>query len=200
MTMEHVRALCLGMLAAAMAGCGDAVEERGAGLPPGVARIGTTPAHRPGGLSAASRSARTVGELTCARERRRVLTVHLELFAHGEVVVVPAGIGVAPPRVRDGAYVRGGSCRYPLWTEEPTGLVDAARAGLTLGDLFAIWGRPLGEDRLAGFRAPVRAWLGGRRWPRDPRAIPLTRHAQIVVQAGAPVVTPHAAYRFPPGR
>jgi len=141
-----------------------------------------------------------VGTLTCARGRTLARTAHLELFAHGRVVIVPAGIGVAPPRVEDGAYVRGGRCRYPLWTVEPTGLIDAARGGLTVGDLFAVWGRPLSRTRLAGFAGTVRAFVAGRPWRGDPGAIPLARHAQIVIEVGEPVIPPHATYRFPDGR
>ena len=74
-----------------------------------------------------------------------------------------------------------------------------AAPGLTLGDLFAIWGQPLARRRLARWRAPVRVDVGGVRWRRDPAAIPLLAHAQIVVQAGKPFLRPHAHYRFPPG-
>ena len=38
----------------------------------------------------------------------------------------------------------------------------------------------------------------GHLYRGDPRTMPLTRHAQIVLQVG-PRVVPHAAYRFPPG-
>jgi hypothetical protein len=188
----------LGLLLA-VAGCGAEPSRRPA-APAGVAPIGTSPGHRPGALTAAVRAARPVGGLACRPGRRHALTAHLELFARGQVLIVPSGIGIAPPRVEDGAYVRGGRCRYPLWTVEPTGLIDMAEEGLTLGDLFAVWGRRLDRGRLASFALPVRAWVGGRPWRGDPRAIPLTRHAQVVLQAGGPLVEPHAAYRFPAGR
>jgi hypothetical protein len=106
---------------------------------------------------------------------------------------------VAPPRTLDGAYVRGGRCRYPLFTEEPTGLVGVARDGLVLGDLFRVWDRPLSRDGLAGFRGAVRVHVDGGRWTGDPADVPLGPHAQIVVQAGGPPIEPHAAYRFPEG-
>ena len=77
-----------------------------------------------------------------------------------------------------------------------------AGAGPTLGDLFEIWGQPLSARRLAGFRArrgdSLRAWVGGRPWRGDVSAIPLRRHAQIVVEIGG-FVPPHASYRFPLG-
>jgi hypothetical protein len=84
-------------------------------------------------------------------------------------------------------------------TSEPTGVVEVARGTrATLGSLFALWGQPLARGRLAGFAGRVRVHLGGRAWRGDPRDVPLTPHAQVVVQVGPPVV-PHARYRFPPG-
>lgn len=126
--------------------------------------------------------------------------MHLELFGRGLVVPVPAGIGIAPPQVRSGAYVRGGSCAYPVRTYEPTGVLVVSEAGrtVTLGTLFDIWGQPLSHSRLAGFRGPVSAYVGGHRWRGSIRAIPLSRHAEIVLESGG-YVRPHPAYAFPPG-
>ncbi len=121
------------------------------------------------------------------------------------MVIVPAGIGVSGPLRRDGARVVGGRCVYPLSTSEPTGVIEVrGRAGAattpTVGELFAVWRQPLDAHRLAGFRSgpPVAAYVGGRRWRGDPRAVPLTPHAQIVIEVG-PHVEPHPAYRFAPG-
>jgi hypothetical protein len=124
--------------------------------------------------------------------------VHLELFAAGRVVIVPAGIGVGAPRRRAGAYVTGGRCVMALRTSEPTGdieLTPGTRA--THGDLFTIWGRELGDRRLLGFRGPVRAWVDGRRWTDPVRSIPLRPRRQIVLVTG-PAVPVHATYAFPP--
>ena len=129
--------------------------------------------------------------------------VHLELFARGRVVIVPAGIGVAAPFVRDGAYVRPRGCTYPLRTLEPTGVFEVrADRRLTLGRLFRFWGQPLSPTRLAGFRTtarrPVRAYVAGKRWRGALSAIPLRRHAQIVLELGK-FIPPHKVYLFPPG-
>jgi hypothetical protein len=125
----------------------------------------------------------------------------VEAFAEDHVVVVPAGIGVAPPLRRAGAYVRGGSCVYPLRTLEPTGLVliggDATR---TLGEFFALWGQPLGHRVLASFQAPpgghVAVYIDGVSWRGAPAAAPLRPHTQVTVEIG-PRVPPHARYLFP---
>jgi hypothetical protein len=113
--------------------------------------------------------------------------VHIELFAARRVVIVPPRIGLGP---------RG--CVYPLRTTAPTGVVHVARRGLTLGDLFRVWGRRLGASTLVSFRERVSVFVGGRRWHGDPRAVPLTKHAQIVLEVGG-YVAPHPSYLFPKG-
>jgi hypothetical protein len=128
---------------------------------------------------------------------------HVELFARGRVVIVPAGIGVAAPFARDGAFVRPRGCTYPLRTLDPTGVVEIDRRDrLTLRDLFHVWGEPLSRTRLAGFRTavtrPVRAYVAGRRWRGAIGAIPLRRHAEIVLELGR-YIRPHRVFLFRPG-
>jgi hypothetical protein len=131
---------------------------------------------------AVAHAARVDG-MSCQARSPVLTTAHVELFAQNHVVVLPAGIGVAPPLRRAGAYVRGGRCLYPLRTIEPTGLVEiaapgeiapgaaaataagrtaagataagatAAGATHTLGELFALWGQTLTRRRVAGFSA-----------------------------------------------
>ncbi len=112
---------------------------------------------------------------------------------------VPAGIGIAPPQRRSGAYVLGGACTYPLRTYEPTGVVvvDTGEAR-RLADLFRVWGQPLSARRLTRFIGRVSAYLDGHPWRSAPGTIPLHRHAEIVLVVGGGVI-PHPAYRFPPG-
>ena len=76
--------------------------------------------------------------------------------------------------------------------------VDARRAREDARRPFAVWGQPLYEERMAGFRGRVTRTSPGGAGGADPRAIPLPRHAQIVLEVGG-YVKPHAAYRFPPG-
>jgi hypothetical protein len=143
--------------------------------------------------------AKAVSGLRCTRGAAHRFGVHLELFANRFVVIVPPGIGVAPPRVRRGAYVVAGRCSYPARTIEPTGVIQIERgARLTLGNLFAVWGKPLGRRRLLSFEGPVTALLGGRRWAGPPRDSPLTRHAEIQLEIGGHV-PPRVGYRFRPG-
>jgi hypothetical protein len=179
-----------------------AVGAASAGPPLVPTPIGIGPGYRLTATSAAVRVARPIGSLTCAAASPMRFRAHLELFARRRVLIVPAGIGVAPPLRRDGALVLGGKCLYQLRTREPTGVVEVgATRGLTVGDLFRIWGQPLGAHRIAGFRstAAVLVFVNGRRLRVDPRTVPLRRHDEIVLEIGG-YIPPHRSYLFPKGR
>jgi hypothetical protein len=129
--------------------------------------------------------------------------VHVEVFAANRVLLLPAGIGARRPwRTLDGR-VTGARCYGALVTLDPTGLV-LVRPGsrLTLADLFRAWGEPLSRARLTSFAASagtqVAVYVDGRAWHGGPAAVPLSRHAEIVLEVG-PHVPPHSSYAFPPG-
>jgi hypothetical protein len=125
--------------------------------------------------------------------------VHVELFAANRVALVAAGIGLRGPLTRSGGRITGARCYGDLVTLEPTGVVlTRPGARLTLGDLFRAWGRPLSGHRLLSFAGHVRVFVDGRRRIGPPRSVPLTRHAEIVLEVGRHV-PPHPAYHFPPG-
>jgi hypothetical protein len=129
--------------------------------------------------------------------------VHVEVFAANRVVLLPAGIGVRSPRTSVTGRITGASCYGALVTLDPTGLVLVRPgAGLTVAALFRAWGQPLTATRLASFHAAggtrVSVFVDGRPWMGEPGAVPLTRHAEIVLEVG-PHVPPHSSYAFPPG-
>jgi hypothetical protein len=204
-----VALLVVALLVAACGGSGHVATTREASvrLPPDYVPIsvGRGPDYRPGPLSAAARAGRPVASLTCTSVSGStgVFGAHLEIFANDRVVAVPAGIGLAPPVTRDGASVGGGRCRYPIVTVDPTGVLVIRRdATLTLGQLFALWGQPLSRRRIGAFTATARqtiaAFLNGRPYRRDPRTMPLGRHARVVLEVRSHVL-PHRVYLFPPG-
>ena len=148
--------------------------------------IGAGPRYQPPAANPDVLDGRPVGGMRCTNGKR--FSVHVELFAHRKVVVVPPGIGVA----RSG-------CSYPLRTNAPTGVVRVAAKGrYTLGDLFTVWGRRLDRSHLVSFRGRVSVFVGGKRRSGDPRRIVLTKHAQIVLELGG-YVAPHPSYLFPKG-
>jgi hypothetical protein len=121
--------------------------------------------------------------------------VHLELFANGRVVIVPAAVGVGGARLTLGR-VRAARCRAGVWTLEPTGVVQF-EGPTRLGDLFSVWGRRLVPDRLLSFTGAVRVYRNGVRRRGDPRTLVLHDLDEIVLEVG-PYIPPHRAYRFPP--
>jgi len=134
---------------------------------------------------------------TCRTGRRARHLAHVELFAHGRVVLIPAGLGVGGPwRTQRGRMV-GARCRQTLSTVDPSGVIlVGGRREQRLGELFALWGRALTPRSMLSFRGPVRAYVAGRRWVGDPRAIPLGPDAQIVLEVGR-FIRPHPTYLFP---
>jgi hypothetical protein len=102
--------------------------------------------------------------------------VHLELFAHGRVILIPTAIG--------------------CWTRDPTGVVRYHR-GSTLGDFFRAWRQRLSPTGLLTFAGPVRIYRDGRRVHVDPRGLALRSGDELVLEVG-PYVQPHRSYLFPP--
>jgi hypothetical protein len=162
--------------------------------------IGVGAKFHPAPLSARVAHRRPIGSFRCERHDSRRLGVHLELFSRGRVVVVPAGIGVAPPWRAVRPHVIDGACSYAARTRTSIGVIEiAAGWRITLGELFDIWGQPLGARRVAGFRTtvrePVRGYVDGVRWRGPLRAMPLRRHAAIALELGR-YVPPHPTFRF----
>lgn len=167
-------------------------------LPPDVRPwpIGAGPGFRLGAAAPPVLAGRPVGQLRCQRGGARY-GAHIELFVRRRVLIVPAGIGVARPWREHFGRLMPGGCTYAARTLEPTGVIELRRP-LTLGEVFRLWGQPLGPARIAGFRGRVLAFVDGRRRLGDPRTIRLTRHAQVVLELGG-YVAPHPRYLFRPG-
>ena len=123
---------------------------------------------------------------------------HLDLFANGRRVTVPAGIGIDP---RGGFFA-------PLHTHDSTGILhveSATRRSYTLGDFFGVWGVRLTRRCVGGFCAGggkrLQVFSDGRR-VRDPVHLSLTAHEEIVVAFGTPAQVPRPlpkSYTFPVG-
>jgi len=191
-------AVALGVAACGSGGATGTHRHAGRGIPPSLAAaarpIGAGPRFHP--------SIRGPGPDRCLPTLHRRYGVHVELFAADRVVLVAPGIGVGRPWHLVGARIASARCYGSLVTLDPTGVV-LVRPGSrdTVGELFRDWGRPLGARRLLSFRSGgrVRAYVDGRRWTRTaPAAIPLTRHAEIVLELG-PYVPPHRSFTFPRG-
>jgi hypothetical protein len=139
----------------------------------------------------------------CQRSLGPRVGVHVEVFAANRVLLLPAGIGAVRPWAELNGAITSARCYGAVVTLDPTGLVLVRPGvGLTLADLFRSWGEPLSRTRLTSFTASagaqVAVFVDGRRWSAGPASVPLTRHAEIVLEVG-PHVPPHSSYAFPPG-
>jgi len=129
---------------------------------------------------------------------------HLQIYVDGQQWGVPPGIGVVPPlqvrQTAEGPFVVGGTGFYWLHTHDGSGVVHVESPVVrpfTLGELFDLWGQPLGPDQVGPARGPVTALVDGVVVGGDPRDILLTAHAVVQLDVGA--VVAFAPYAFPPG-
>jgi hypothetical protein len=135
----------------------------------------------------------------CRRRRGVRYGAHLELFAANRVVLIPAGVGTEAPRSVQQGRITHAACYGSVSTIDHTGLLLVRPgANARLVDLFREWGVPFSKNGFLTFKGRVRAYVAGRPWRGAPGAIPLARHAVIVLQVG-PLVPPHSHYAFPPG-
>jgi hypothetical protein len=156
--------------------------------------IGVGHAYHPSAPSNVAAGA--IAGMYCEHRARRRFEVHVEVFANRRVVLLPAGIGIAPPYRRARGLLTG-RCAYPALTRDPTGVVQVLAASkVTLGELFSLWGQPLSRGRLADFSGRVSMFIDGRRIAREPRSIKLHPHQEIVLEIGG-YIPPHSTYSFP---
>ncbi|HTL95292.1 MAG TPA: hypothetical protein VL157_07100 [Gemmatimonadaceae bacterium] len=112
---------------------------------------------------------------------------HLAIYDHGRAVDVPYNVG----RPHDAP------CLYWLHTHTPDGIIHIeapVNRSFTLGDFFDVWVQPLSRSEAAGAQLKtgeaMRVWVDGRVYAGDPRAIKLGDHTDIVIEVGAPFITP----------
>jgi hypothetical protein len=120
--------------------------------------------------------------------------MHLELFANGRVVIVPAALGLRGARLTLGR-VNTARCRARVWSLDPTGVVHFA-GRTALGDVFAVWGRRLAPAHLLTFGGAVRLYVNGVLRRGAPGTLVLHDRDQVVLEVGA-YIPPHRSYRFP---
>lgn len=131
--------------------------------------------------------------------------VHVAVFINGVRAVIPAGIGIAPPRSVEpsieGPWVYAGSCFYWLHTHTADGVIHIEPPNhhrYTLGNFFDLWRQPLSASQVGPAVGRVTTFVNGRRWRASPAAVPLRERERIQLDVGAPVVPPRP-FRFLPG-
>jgi hypothetical protein len=123
---------------------------------------------------------------------------HLTIFVNGSPRQVPAGIGIPGARAQStpqGPFIASGNCFYWLHTHAADGIIHTespVQRTYTLGDFFDEWGQPLGPGQAGPAKGHVTAIYNGKLYQGNPRDIPLTRHAQIQLDVGTPLVAPES--------
>jgi hypothetical protein len=130
-----------------------------------------------------------VNGISCdAMEGKRLhIHQHLVVFDHGHEIAIPAQIGIPA----------GKQCLYWVHTHTPDGIIHIEAPldrTFTLGDFFRVWAEPLSRTTAATAHADkgttLKVWLDGKPYTKDPATIPLTAHADIVIEAGPPFPKP----------
>jgi hypothetical protein len=129
---------------------------------------------------------------------------HLQIYVDGQQRALPPGVGIVPPlqvqATPDGPFVVGGAGIYWLRTHDASGVIhieSPVQRDFTLGEVFDLWGQPLGPQQVGPARGPVTALVNGVAVIGDPREIVLDAHDVIQLDVGA--VVPFQPYRFAPG-
>jgi hypothetical protein len=129
---------------------------------------------------------------------------HLTIFVNGAARQVPAGIGIPGAQGQNtptGTFIDSGSCFYWLHTHAADGIIhieSPVQRTYTLGEFFNEWGQPLSATQVGPARGKVTAIYNGHVYLGNPANIPLTKHAQIQLEVGTPLVAPEKI-TFPSG-
>jgi hypothetical protein len=156
----------------------------------------------PGAAPLAGTAAATAGQnidgIACQTNEQTVFHIHahLAIFVNGSPRQVPAAVGIPGAVAQNspqGPFIGSGNCFYWLHTHAPDGIIhieSPVQRTYTLGDFFDEWGQPLGPDRAGPAKGHVTAIYNGQVYRGSPRGIPLTAHAQIQLEVGAPLLAP----------
>jgi hypothetical protein len=141
----------------------------------------------------------TVDGVQCAPVEQLAYHIHshLQVYLDGQPRALPGGIGIVgalpPQQTPEGPFYEGGQCLYWLHTHTPDGIIHVESPTVrvyTLGNFFDEWRQPLSRTQVASAKGKLTAYLNGKRWKQDPRAIPLLPHASIQLDVGTPTVPP----------
>ncbi|MFL5767269.1 MAG: hypothetical protein ACJ758_05420 [Actinomycetota bacterium] len=141
-------------------------------------------------------------ELADLRERLRILglpassqmsaTLHnhdlLQILDHGKPVPVPASIGIN----QTAGFLTS------LHTHDDSGIIHVESPTVrdfNLGEFFDVWGVRLTSTCVGGLcdagQNQLHAYVDGKSWSGDPRAIPLKQHEDIVLTYGTQAEQPN---------
>jgi hypothetical protein len=135
-----------------------------------------------------------VDGITCGPTEQLVYHIHahLAVFKNGQPYTLPAGVGIPGShavQTNQGPIASGGSCIYWLHTHTTDGVIhieSPSKAIYTLGNFFDEWHQPLSANQIGTLSGSITAFVNGKPWKKNPRAIPLLPHEDIQLQIGEP--------------
>ena len=141
-------------------------------------------------------STKKVGYVQCnpGEQLQTHYHAHLTIIQDGQERALPARIGITD------------TCLYWLHTHDTSGVIHieapAAQKDhtFTLGEFFDVWGQPLDSAHVAtlnvGSGQTLVAYVDGKVYTGDPRAIPLKSHTLVVLEIQPPAVDPPPSYTW----
>lgn len=195
--------LCVGL----GVGLGLSLSNSSSAAPPGPEGV---PIQQVPDLASANSTAsgRPVDGITCRTSMQQAvghhIHAHLAIFVNGQQMRIPAGAGIAAPRLDEqlstGLFIDNGvkGCLYWLHVHADDGIIhieSPVTRTFSLGQFFDIWGQPLGPHQVGPAKGVVVAFENGKQFVGNPRNIPLQSQAVIQLDVGSPVV-PFQPLRF----
>jgi hypothetical protein len=140
----------------------------------------------------------TVDGIQCAPVEQLAYHIHshLQVYVAGQPRALPGAIGINGPvaqQTPEGPFYGASQCIYWLHTHTNDGVIHVespTKRVYTLGNFFDEWRQPLSRTQVAGAHGTVAAFVDGKAWTKDPRAIPLVPHAAIQLNVGQPAINP----------
>jgi hypothetical protein len=115
---------------------------------------------------------------------------HVSIILNGDALAVPSHIGIVETSPTS-------ECFYSLHTHDASGKIHIeapAPSTFTLGQLFAIWGQPLGRDNVAGMPGlPVKVYVvesgatTATEYTGDLGALDFASHRDVTIQIGTQI-------------
>jgi hypothetical protein len=163
-----------------------------AALGPEQIALETGPVLAPASTSA---TGQTIDGIQCGAETTVYhIHSHLAVYVNGAARQIPAGVGVVEPAVSqtpNGPFVSATRCYYWLHTHAADGIIhieSPTQRTYTLGNFFDIWRQPLSATQAGPATGAVTAFVNGKKYTGDPRAIPLGSRTDIQLSVGSPAV------------
>jgi hypothetical protein len=144
--------------------------------------------------SAGTTETGTVDGIQCGAGEQLAYHIHahLAVYVNGRIDALPAGIGIpgsTAQQTQQGPIATVPSCIYWLHTHTTDGIIhieSPTKRIYSLGNFFDEWHQPLSATQVAGVHGKITAFLNGKAWTKNLRAIPLLPHAVIQFDIGEP--------------